>query len=321
MTRTETHVEGPNERDTSHKEGSRNAKCKSFLLDSLHGVDKLETHGDWARLQGSEFSLRKGPDYKKNGYKSPSLESLYDMVAIEIFRTENRIHHISKFLDWDRITAQCSESEDGVARDLCSQTNIPRYMILHFLLPLEDDGFLWKSNHLDHKNCSLVLMSSISPGSIDLLRKYSDDKEGEEFACIRLLQKFFQLEKDNPILKRFKGVAEIVDMEKYGFNSFIKPILHRYNAKPFVIRNTSSFYKGDTIPYLEVDIDVHEFNSIAKRVFSGLRDFIPDLNLNFAWTIEGREDDELPERTISACTVKNLNVKECQHMEHATPLL
>lgn len=283
----------------------------SLLSECLQDGRSIEQHKDWERLAGPEFSLRTGPDYKKNGLKAPSQRSLYDMFAIELVRSEKRIHHISKHLDWGRIRKHHPVVETDEVAELCRAAQIPRYMVVHFLFPLEDDAFLWRSEELKCKNCSMVQVSSISDHCLKLVKDSLELGENGISGSIGLLRKFFDVQEGNQYLRRFKGVAEIMSLEEYGFNAFIKPILYRYNAKPFVIKNTSTFFKDEEISYLEVDIDVHEFNSIARRVFSGIRDMIPELQLNFGWTIEGREDDELPECIVSAFTVKSLNIKSC----------
>lgn len=60
------------------------------------------------------------------------------------------------------------------------------------------------------------------------------------------------------------GQIAMVIMEGAAHCRYRLPPWHRskYNAKPFMIRTTSSFYTGDN--YYEIDIDIHNFGKTAR---------------------------------------------------------
>lgn len=47
--------------------------------------------------------------------------------------------------------------------------------------------------------------------------------------------------------------------------------------------------------YIEMDINVHSFAMMAKKGINTLMPFFKDMYINIGFTIEGRDDSELPE--------------------------
>ena len=61
-------------------------------------------------------------------------------------------------------------------------------------------------------------------------------------------------------------------------------------------------YFTDRRTYIEIDIDFNEFGIIARKSWYAIKDIQRQVKWDFALTVEGHTDDELPERIIcSAC--------------------
>mgnify|MGYP001034395377 CR=1 FL=1 len=53
--------------------------------------------------QGESWPVRCGPNYKKNKKKAPSAPSLFNLVGMDVFRSEKKIIHASKHINMDEI--------------------------------------------------------------------------------------------------------------------------------------------------------------------------------------------------------------------------
>merc|ERR1719300_1507377 len=55
------------------------------------------TPSTWSWCDGRTFNVRIGPDYATNKMKSPSKSSLYDVFAVDGFRTKKKVMNIARF--------------------------------------------------------------------------------------------------------------------------------------------------------------------------------------------------------------------------------
>lgn len=64
--------------------------------------------------------------------------------------------------------------------------------------------------------------------------------------------------------------------------------------------------RGDD--YLEISINTFRFAFVTKKGVSHLMGTIPKMELHTAVTLEGRDDDELPEQTLLAVRMRGLDI-------------
>ena len=67
-------------RKFSFADASAKMKPGLTVTKRLEGVDASQT---WSEIDGSEFMVRCGPDYEKNGNKAPSGPAFYDVVSVD----------------------------------------------------------------------------------------------------------------------------------------------------------------------------------------------------------------------------------------------
>lgn len=79
-----------------------------------------------------------------------------------------------------------------------------------------------------------------------------------------------------------------------------------YNGQPILTRPQHRFYKGSN--YYEVDVDAHEFNYVARKGLSGVKEHMKKMIVDFGFVLEGRSDDELPEVVLGCCRLSHLDV-------------
>lgn len=80
-------------------------------------------------------------------------------------------------------------------------------------------------------------------------------------------------------------------------------MITQYNGKPVLIRRTGTIFKDPANRYLEMNIHVHKFATMAKQSIYMLTSRANSMNMNIGFVIEGREDKELPETLFACCSV------------------
>jgi hypothetical protein len=93
-------------------------------------------------------------------------------------------------------------------------------------------------------------------------------------------------------------------MEELGMPSAVIS----YNAKPILIRRTSSLFK--TPKYLETCIHVFKFDYVAKQSILMVTSRCGLMYMECGFTIEGRDDSELPEVLIGCAAINRPQEKE-----------
>ena len=110
---------------------------------------------------------------------------------------------------------------------------------------------------------------------------------------------------DFALRSRFKAIMMVEDLSALGLE-----YLNGYNGKPVLIQKTGAIFTG-TLPsgrkFLEMRCDVHGWGMMSKRGLVSVMPRIKDMTMDMGFVIEGREDDELPERLLGACRVKQLD--------------
>ena len=80
----------------------------------------------------------------------------------------------------------------------------------------------------------------------------------------------------------------------------------KYNGKPALITKSGTIAQGDD--YLEIGINTFRFAFLTKK---GIKMALPrtaEMVLQAGLTIEGRDDEELPEQMIAVAYVKHLDL-------------
>jgi hypothetical protein len=85
-----------------------------------------------------------------------------------------------------------------------------------------------------------------------------------------------------------------------------------YNAKPVLIRKTSSIYK--TSKYLEACIHVFKFANLAKSSIHMVTSRCGAMFMECGFTIEGLDDTELPEVLIGCAAINRPQEKELRYL-------
>merc|ERR1719240_4042 len=78
-----------------------------------------------------------------------------------------------------------------------------------------------------------------------------------------------------------------------------------YNGKPAIITKSGYLISGPG--YLEMDVDIRQFNILARRALYQVWDCTSTAKLNLAAVIQGDHVTELPERVLGCATLNALD--------------
>lgn len=361
-------------------------------------IDKHCTPRTWSNCKATTLNVRCGPNYAQNRKKEPSLPAMYNVFAVDTYRSPQKIHKISQFVNLKDQIAKHIEKGYKYSIDTCP---LPPVVILNVMIPNYSYGesTLKKpqtdaktpstsnasaqdetNNDQDGDGFSLVMYAELSDDiykQFELLNK-GEIKYEQLLPSIRLFSRFAHAcssvdsngtgislsklidlnifdnlehsdEKDNynvnanapanetgdnvvgargyinvdgnavdvkkfnkemvqDLLGRFKVIVKLMNYSQSKLSIWVKPIVATYNGTPFLARTTSTFYH---VPgkYFAADIDAHNFKPFTRKSFDKFRNYMDSVIFDAAVVIEGRSDDELPERILCSARVSKIGEK------------
>ena len=75
----------------------------------------------WTNYPGELFNVRAGPNYAKTGNKQPSLESLYEVFAVDAYNTQGKMPHIGKDVELPPYNG--------------TKLSLPEFIIINLMVP------------------------------------------------------------------------------------------------------------------------------------------------------------------------------------------
>ena len=274
--------------------------------------------GVWSQCDESSFLLRVGPNYAKTGAKEPSPSALFDLVGIDFLRSNTRIKNIGKKVkfpsDWtDGYGSSDDEDGDGDGEGegdddvhIGGGHHVPTMLIVNTQFPKDFNTSLFSEAPTDGEGWNLVHYFRIKKS----VREELKDLE-KASPAVKLLARFCEeapagyTDSSSTWHGRFKLVTRCENIEEFGLPSFITS----YNAKPVLIRNTSTMYSSSSIEgkegscsYLEIDLNVHKFGSVPKKALATMIDKFSSMRVSSGFCIESQEDDEMPETMLGVST-------------------
>lgn len=179
---------------------------------------------------------------------------------------------------------------------------IPGLFILNFLYPAPNAS-------CDEHN-SLVFYARLSAES----RRLWAAGPAEAPRSLHFLKSFTNSEKGSPLRKRFKCISRVANPDESlaGFSwTLVRQLIKKFNAKPFLAKDSFSCHKDPNGRYFEVNVDVNHFSMVAKSTIGKLVDKCKEIIWDFGFVLEGHRDDELPEQMLFAARLSKLDPKRC----------
>ena len=255
----------------------------------------------------SSNTSKKSSDGKKKAKptkkKISSAGSLYRCARVDIFESPQRIPHMASRVVLPKVEGDCGggawRAPDVFVVSIFIPTDAPSSKILN----------LKKETRESSRGYTITMYYTLRRETRAILQQLHDpcineenEKNTEKNNAVRLWEEWCQkAPTDDDWMKRFKVLPKVQNMDEIGLPSWIS----KYNAKPFLIKRpgqTGFLYRDKG--YMEFDITLEEFPYVAKQGIRMLREkFFAKTIMNFAFLIEGRTHDELPECLLGAMQV------------------
>jgi len=243
----------------------------------------------WAPSQASNFSLRVGPNYMKNGAKSQSPPALYDVVFCDVVRCPQHIPHcVNRMLPPPKTFLGEATHAHWIPPYIVSNTSFP------LAGPLD-----WFSN--DESTSSIIIIGRLSEEA----RKLPEDDPGLVLWKRYLKAGNEERTESSSSSLLLKIIAKGENIEDLNIPSWAVPHISRYNGKPILMQKETLIRSEDD--WVEISTNVAKVNPVSRTVLSRLKEQFKTAKVNIGYTIQGVEDDELPERLLFAIRFQNLD--------------
>jgi len=234
--------------------------------------------------------VREGPDYKRNGRKSPSLPHVYQVVAGDIFRRPKILYDVASVVTLPPVPDPAEVNDTG----------LPRRFVLNVIIPAEAPPLI--SAKTDDACYQVVLYFTATTAA---LREWVRGGSPASRLFARWVREGLS---DAEVKERFKLLVRMENLKEAGLTW-----LQKYNGKPALITKSGRMSVGDD--FVEMSMNTFFFAYITKKGISSILPRVKDLKLHCAVTIEGRDNDELPEQALAAGRIPGLDLQRL-----ATPL-
>lgn len=281
------------------KAGSTSVKIKNA------GDLALDRDGNvvagWREVDPSSVQVR-GTGYsswKKNKVSSPG--DLYKCVKADVFESQRRYPFMASRVRLPKVTFD--EESNQQVKTWAS----PDLFVISVALPTDPNnkdesngpGFTVTMYYAMQQETRDILRMITSDDYDPSLEKKSDD--GSKINAVRLLEKWCrEAPTDDNMMTRFKVLPRAENLAEIGLPSWIS----KFNGKPFLVKRpgtTGFLYSHPRKSCMEFDVSLHPFPYLTKKAISCMKDsYFKKTIVTFAFCIEGREEDELPECLLGA---------------------
>mmetsp|Transcript_39692 Transcript_39692/g.92937 ORF Transcript_39692/g.92937 Transcript_39692/m.92937 type:complete len:454 (-) Transcript_39692:180-1541(-) len=256
------------------------------------------------------FKMRVGPNYTSNKVKEHRKgPAFYNLTTMDFVRTSGgAVSNANTLLGLPPANIPGFPTSPSTSLGEKSAVDaVPATFVVTVSLPMPEGDTL--------VNVLVFSMADELRQELDWMRqekgkgtKAGERKEGEEKGGLtvrpatRLLVRWFNEAQDNfKMRSRFKTMAVLEKIETLGLGSFI----NSFNGKPTLISKSGTFTRHEN--YVEMAINVHKFSYIARQALYRLIPKFQQFVVNLGFTIEGREDEELPEVLLGGCRLLNFD--------------
>jgi hypothetical protein len=295
--------------------------------------------------QGESWPLRCGPNYKKNKKKANGAPSLFNIVGMDVFRSQKKIIHAAQHINLDHVrtlkpapyvslNSKFDQGYEAAKAEQAVHPPFPRPDPAAKIIPgtgANTGGQVpFNFGTLDKKMIFIVnfsmptyepsMMAPKGDGETLTLVWYllaTDETQrdllnanGPQIPAVALLKRLaesdFDTKEGQDMMLRMKALPRLTNAEDFSFNWALRKTISQYNGKPFLTRPQHMIYRGDG--YLEYFLDIHKFCYMARNV---LYNFIPKMEniiLDWGFTIEAYDDEEQPEVLLGSMRLFKVNV-------------
>ncbi|KAG2495058.1 hypothetical protein HYH03_006669 [Edaphochlamys debaryana] len=250
--------------------------------------------GPAGSMLGRPFVIR-GPDYMRTKIKIPSKPALYRLLAADVVTTDTKVTHLARHINIATLQRMAASAGVGPGAGGTGDPHIPPLLIINIMLPMVPPTFFGSA---DGTSQNLVYYYALPP----------DFDTGSNQKAVGLLKRFVTNGREadgTPTRDRLKFIPRVVNVDEWSrvgpLSQTETKLLQTYNDKPVLTRPQHYFYTGPG--YLEVDIDIHLYQFLARKAFSAYFSRLPTVIYENAFVIQGNTPDELPEQVLAAVRI------------------
>jgi hypothetical protein len=264
--------------------------------------DEPVTSG-WYPLNGNNFSVRKGPHYSKTKEKAPSAASLYESIHCICFRSQRRVS-LNDTLPIRNINV----FPNGRIPRLDDE-RVPHLLIIQYQIPSVQPSMMKSTDDgLGGQTSFYFVPSEKFCNESNALYNNEKNADVNVSGAVKLFTEWCaRCEDSKEWRSRFKSIARVRQEGESG--NFLK----RFNGKPMLVKESSSVKRGvteDGIRYLEYNVNMHKWAYVAKKGIVSLIPQAMEMKIDLGFTIEARENAEMPENILASITLEKVNPTE-----------
>lgn len=257
----------------------------------------------WASLPSSSIQVR-GPNYNKSRTKCASPQSLYELVQLDAIQSESTYFDLGQKYEMSHLL-QKNNNKTWLA---------PSFLIISWLLPISPPKFGQKANEKGYIVTGYFKLRNETKEILQIITdpkyKYNEEAQRRQLNKVlaatpewkqringvKLWEKWCKVAPHDPDMqRRLKFIPRGDNLAEMGVANYIL----KYNGKPTTIKKpgvTNLVFSHAQEDWMEIDVNMHPYPFVFKQAISHLdQHYFKDLLKTFAFVIEGRDVDELPE--------------------------
>ncbi|GLI62060.1 hypothetical protein VaNZ11_004488 [Volvox africanus] len=283
-------------RPTSRRPG-RKLEPGSTLLRRDMSTSVLDVQEAWDECDddntpsssGRPFMVR-SVDYMRTKVKVPSHGALYRLLAADVISSDTKLTHVARVVNIQHMLRPAVDP------------HLPPLLIITIMLPMYP-ATLFGGN--DGPSQSLVYYFALPPDFNPVA--YTNQ---QALALLRRLMTNGREADGSPTRDRFKLIPRVVNVDEWALKGPLSPAEHKllatYNDKPILTRPQHFFFNGPG--YLEVDIDIHSYQFLARKAFGAYFGRLKEVIFENAFVIQGNNPEELPEQVLAAVRMYRIDL-------------
>lgn len=261
---------------------------------------KNEIFAGWRNPPG-EGSMVRSHGYLSTKKKIPSPGELYEVIQCDIFEAPKRYEDLAPRVKLPEVVF---EDDDGL-----KTWRSPDLFVITVSLPTDPPRLTGSAG--EGGGYCIIMYCKMKKETREILRRvtadgydhtkedHGPDIQKSKVNAVRLLEEWVRrAPTDQSWFSRFKCVPNAHNLKEIGMPSWIS----KYNGKPFLIKRpgvTGFIHQHPELSVFEFDLSLHAFPYLARQGICFLKEnFFKKVLVSFAFVIEGRSDDELPECVI-----------------------
>jgi len=260
----------------------------------------------WRSVDPSTLHIR-GCGYDANHHhKIESPGMLYDCINADVFESQHRVPDLASKVVLPTVTFKDDKgTKTWTAPDL---------FVISVALPTSPPSLYGaNSNKDDGLGYTVVMYYQMRADTRAILRRITapnyqrkDDESNESQStnktnAVRLFEKWCQRAPSHTdMFSRFKVLPQAENLPEMGLPSWIE----KFNGMAFLVKRageTGYVFTHPTQSCMEFDVSLHPFPYLAKKGICYMKDtYFEKTVVTFAFCIEGRSEEELPECVLGA---------------------